>query len=239
MDNTHLLYLQKIPDTLWVAEMISEKFDDALNMMTKNSVIYGGAVRDCLAGKELIGDLDIVVFTREYHILVDRFVKNPKWVLTSINDESQKSTYDYKVCGPWDEVSPFKTSTLLRRSPKVPYLTVFKTLDNRMVQIISPPLFTDGNTSFQTLLHFTKQVDIVCCGVIFTNDNEVFEVVPNAYNDCKNHILHLNDSFDVVNLEHLKARIKKFVSRGWINDINMGQIIKKMRKKQKQMGNIK
>lgn len=210
MDNTYLLYLQKIPNTSWIIETISEKFDDAIDMLTTNSVIYGGAVRDCLAGKKLLGDLDILVPYEEYHSLTNRFMTNPKWVLTKRNKQS--STYKMAIVNN-------------KQLFGLPYFTSFKTLDNREVQIIPLPS-TNNNTIFQTITHFVKQVDIVCCGVILTNEGKAFEVVPNAYKDCKKNILRLNNLLNVTNLKHFQQRVKKLVLRGWINEMNFNQIIK-------------
>ncbi len=41
-------------------ELISEKFDNALELADKDALVYGGAVRDLVAGLPLKGDLDIV-----------------------------------------------------------------------------------------------------------------------------------------------------------------------------------
>lgn len=208
-----LLYLQEIPNASWIIEVISEKFDDAINMMTTNTVVYGGAVRDCLAGKELVGDLDILVAPGEYSILINRFVKNPKWILMTTKSQTQDSFY-----------TQFFTSNGL-----MPYLTSFKTLNNRTVQVITSPS-TKSSNFFQTVIQFAKQIDIVCCGVIFTNNGKAFEIIPNAYKDCKEHMLHINSTFNVVNLEKFQLRIKKLVSRGWYNDINMNQVIRNTKK---------
>ena len=249
MHNEHLLYLQEISDISWVIEVISEKFDNAINLMTANSMIYGGAIRDCLAGKDLDGDLDILVPVDEYSILVNRFINNSKWIPVK---ESQKDTFYNYVDLSFNTDSIVKSlhknipksksratkenkKTNIRNTDELtsintPYLTSFKTLGNRVVQIISP--CTMNGNYFQTLIHYAKQVDIVCCGMILTNEGRLFEVVPNAYKDCKNNILHINPSCIDGNVEKLKSRIKKFISRGWNNDINK-QTIRNMERKQK------
>lgn len=228
MKNEYLVYLQEILDSSWVVELISEQFDDAVNMMTTNSIIYGGAVRDCIAGKTLLGDLDIAVSSAEYHVLVSRFIKSPKWVLIN---RSQKNAIDnaknfprYKLPNPF---LPVNDSHLYENS-KISGTTSFRTLGNKIVQIMG--LSTSNNTPFQTVIHFAKQVDMVCCGIILTSNGKVFEVVPNAYSDCKKNILCLNKTSDINNLERFQSRIEKLVKRGWNNSINMNQIIKKKRK---------
>ena len=226
MDNDYLLYLQEIPNVSWIVEVISETFDDALDLMTSSSIVYGGAIRDCLAGKKLIGDLDIIVMpsVAEYSALVNRFTKSPKWI--SINNRQENLSY---------EQPKFLTSRrdANRSISKIPYLTAFKTLGNKTVQIITPS--TVKSSPFRTIVHFAKQVDIICCGLILTNESRVFEIVPDAYEDCKKGILRLNNlSNNIINFEHFQARIEKLTARGWINNINMAQAVRNIKRRQKQ-----
>ena len=226
MNSEYLLYLQEIKDTEWVIELISEQFDDAMNMMTPNSVIYGGAVRDCLAGKALLGDLDIAVSASECTTMINKFVKNPKWV----NVSNKLSGAHYKKFG---SVSPFFGEPKRTRSyTKTPQIMTFKTLGNKTVQIII--LEPTGDDPFQTVTTMVKQVDIVCCGVILTNDNKVFEVVPNAYKECKKHVLHLNNTCYVKDIENFKQRIEKLSERGWINEIDINKVIRTVNRRRKQ-----
>lgn len=218
MNSEYLLYLQEIKNTEWVIELISEQFDDAMNMMTPNSVIYGGAVRDCLAGKDLEGDLDIAVSASECTSMINKFVRNPKWINISNKDNELR----YKGFDPVDIL--FTETPRKRLGPKVPQIMTFETLGNKTVQIIILP--PTCNDPFQTVTNMVKQVDIVCCGVILTNDNKVFEVVPNAYKDCKEHILRLNNVCYTKDIENFKQRIEKLSERGWINKIDIKKVIR-------------
>lgn len=228
MGNEYLIYLQEIPDMSWIVELISEQFDDAINMMTANSIIYGGAVRDCLAGKTLLGDLDIVVPSAEHHVLVSRFIKSPKWVL--INRAQKRDIQRMAKYKPFNPFLPANNNHLYRNS-KISGITSFKTLGDKVVQIMELP--TTNNTPFQSAIHFVKQVDIICCGTILTSNGKVFEVVHNAYDDCKKGILRLNNLPNNDDLKKFQSRIKKLVARGWYNAINMNQVIKNIKKKQK------
>ena len=231
MGNEYLVYLQEISDMSWVVELISEQFDDAINMMTANSIIYGGAVRDCLAGKTLLGDLDIIVSSAEHHVLVNRFIKSPKWVL--INRTQKRDINSVQVTAKYKPFNPFlpANNNHLYKNSKISGITSFKTLGDKVVQIVELP--TTNNTPFQSAIHFVKQVDIICCGVILTSNGKVFEVVPSAYDDCKKGILRLNSLLNINDLEKFQSRIKKLVTRGWYNTINMNQAIKNIKKKQK------
>ena len=239
MRNEYLVYLQEILDTSWVVELISEQFDNALNMMTTNSIVYGGAVRDCLAGKTLFGDLDIIVPSAEHHLLVNRFIKSPKWVLINRtqkrnlnNTNTLQKLYSSKKTG-YKAFNPFLSANNNHqyKNFNISGITSFKTLGNKIVQIIELPI--TNNTPFQSAVDFVKQVDIVCCGVILTINGKVFEVVPNAYDDCKKGILCLNKSFNINNLEIFQSRIKKLVARGWYDAVDVDQITKSMKKKRK------
>lgn len=220
MGNEYLIYLQEILDTSWVVELISEQFDDAINMMTTDSIIYGGAVRDCLAGKTLLGDLDIIVPSAEHHILINKFIQNPKWLLINRTQKGRERE-------PFNPFLPVNNNHSYENS-KISGITSFKTLGDKIVQIVELP--TTDDTPFQSAIRFVKQVDIVCCGVILTNNGRVFEVVPNAYNDCKKNILCLNTTFNINNIEGFQSRIKKLVARGWNNTIDMNQVAKSIKK---------
>jgi hypothetical protein len=223
MGNEYLIYLQEILDTSWVVELISEQFDDAINMMTTDSIIYGGAVRDCLAGKTLLGDLDIIVPSAEHHILINKFIQNPKWLLINRTQKGRERE-------PFNPFLPVNNNHSYENS-KISGITSFKTLGDKIVQIVELP--TTDDTPFQSAVRFVKQVDIVCCGVILTNNGRVFEVVPNAYNDCKKNILCLNTTFNINNIEGFQSRIKKLVAREWHNAVDMNQVVKTVKKKQK------
>lgn len=66
-------------DAPWVLEVISEKFDSAIELMSDNCVIYGGAIRDALAGLPLLGDLDMAVDQKTDMIIRPRFSDSIKW----------------------------------------------------------------------------------------------------------------------------------------------------------------
>lgn len=228
MNNEYLLYLKEIKDTSWVIEVISERFDNAINMMTSNSIIYGGVIRDCLAGKELTNNLDIAVPGPESEMLISRFVRNPKWVQI----ESKKlSTF----CSKFNMSSLFSTDLgiqldqaqsyrlpKLRKFSREPRITTFKTLGNKTVQIIVLDSVTDD--LFQVVVTLSKHSSMVCNGVILTSDNKVFEVTPNAYADCKNHVLNFNTAGYAANVGALKLHIKDLCDCGWIDKINMNTV---------------
>ena len=64
----------------WVLEIIAEKFDNALDLMPQDSIVFGGAVRDAIAGVKLEGDLDIVAAKPMYNVLYRAFKLSNKWL---------------------------------------------------------------------------------------------------------------------------------------------------------------
>ena len=215
MSNEHLLYLQEIGEFPWVIELISEQFGDAPNMMSINSIIYGGAIRDCLAGKKLLGDLDIAIPSIEYKSVIEKFVKSPKWGF--IKRSSNYAPLNFSINNKFQEDTP---------------IVSFRTLRDKVVQLTKTVVTI--NTPLQTVLSFAKEVDIVCCGVLLTNEGRVFETVPGAYEDCKKGLLHLNNLIYVTDLELFQLRIEKLVARGWRNEIDMDKVIKGINKRNRQ-----
>lgn len=73
--------MEKI-DAPWIMEIVTERFDQsAINAMTESSLVYGGAVRDALAGLPLVGDLDIVVSSEQSRNIVLVLNDSPKWTI--------------------------------------------------------------------------------------------------------------------------------------------------------------
>lgn len=72
--------MKEIEGLSWIQEVITERFDQSIiNAMTENSLIFGGALRDIVAGVPLCGDLDIVVPQDESIALLTALHSSPKW----------------------------------------------------------------------------------------------------------------------------------------------------------------
>ena len=78
MSNEKFIRIIDIPHAM---EIISERFDDALELMGNDDLVYGGAVRDIIAGLPIEGDLDIAVNIHTYHKIVAAFGSSPKWTM--------------------------------------------------------------------------------------------------------------------------------------------------------------
>lgn len=214
-------YLREIENTSWIQEVIMERFDNALEFMTPDSIIYGGAIRDCIANKELLGDLDLSVSKEDFGTISDAFSTNPKWIpFNQISNDGIKNSGDIaKKLAPMSSVYSFKT------------------LGNKVIQLVTSK-YQDKDT-LQSSIYVARMVDIVCCGVIMLYDGRVFEAVPGAYQDCIEGILRINQNSDSIYTEALKARVDKLVSRGWKSFINVDKVIKNIEdKKEKERKKI-
>jgi hypothetical protein len=205
-------YLKEIEDVGWVQETIMERFDNALELMSPNSIVYGGAVRDCLANKELLGDLDVAVSVEDVKKISESFQTNPKWVPMSkiretIGEEGSSA-------GLANAFAPMSS------------MVVFNTLGNKQVQLITSKY--RSKDSLQNSIYIARMVDIVCCGVIMLSDGRVFEAIPGAYQDCIDGVLRVNNGADTIFLDALEQRVDKLVKRGWKNLIDVPKTIKEI-----------
>lgn len=196
-----LAYFKEVEGAEWVHEVIAESFDNALELISDDSIVYGGAVRDCLAGKDLLGDLDIIVPYKDMAIVSKTFLSNPKWICDKPLTRSSSTSYGKNV--PIDSIM------------------VFRNIDNRTVQLIRAEYSIDANTG---IVNVARNVDITCCGVVMTKNGTVYEVVPNAYNDCVEGVLTLNNHSKTFDKSCIVGRIEKLKDRGWKNNININKI---------------
>lgn len=202
-------FKKEIANSNWVNERISEVFDDATEMMSENSIIYGGAIRDALAEKELSGDIDIATSVKEYDSVIAKFRHSVKWV--SKNGPLGTKNQDYRI---W--------------LSKLFNIASFIHMNGSVAQVIA--------VNTKDVCSIVRDVDIVCCAVIMTSDGHVFEVVDGAYDDCVAKVLRLNKTKNIVNINDTPERIKKLVGRGWKSLITDKQIERAISKYKKSAG---
>ena len=205
-------YLREIEDADWIQEAIMERFDNAIELMSPNTVVYGGAVRDGLSGKDLLGDLDLSVPSCELDRVHGSFEKNPKWIRLS-GDETSNGYQDTLI-------SRIKISTSS--------VITFKTFGDKLVQLVISKY--GDRDPLQNAIYRARTVDIVCCGVVMLSDGRVFEAVPGAYQDCIDGVLRINPGITAIFVDALKQRIDKLTQRGWKSLIDIPRVIKDMEK---------
>lgn len=201
-------YLNEIYGIDWITEMIDERFDNALSFMTGNSIIYGGAIRDIVAGLPMEGDLDMSVSRFESESVLDKVIRNPRWVMKTDKAETGGKDLTYEQLKDKNIVSDVMS---------------FENGRGRVLQVISSA--SNSKDSFEAALYTARKVDIVCCGLVLTHDGRLFEVVPNAFKDCKNRVLTLNEpALSELDRNTVLSRVNKLVARGWKNEIDVDRI---------------
>lgn len=208
-------YTAKIYDTYpWIIEHLDAYFDDVLcNLDSKNSFIYGGALRDTLAGLQLIGDLDLIIECDIFKKTVDIFRSSSKWMLHSITDGSKYER-------------PFNPAEKKTSVGSITKIATFYDKANVKIQMISPTGnesdITDTIPCTRSAWDIVRLVDIRCSGVMLTLDGDIYEAVPGAIDDCRNRVLTINQLVkDNVGNKRLHKRVEKLVGRGWRNTINL------------------
>ena len=216
-------YLKEIEDVSWIQEIIMERFDNALELMIPSSIVYGGAIRDCIAGKELMGDLDLAVTSEDFDSVSGMFHTNPKWIPTIFQD-SEESTEQ-----PMLKIK--NSGDLAKTLAPVSGVFSFVTTGGKVVQLITSKY--QDRDPLQSVIYVARMVDIVCCGMIMLCDGRVFEAVPGAYQDCLDGVLRINKSSDNIYLDAIELRIEKLVNRGWKNTIDIAKVIKEIEDERK------
>lgn len=210
-ENIYFKHMKEIEDTEWLTEILSERFDNAIDMLTSKSVIYGGAVRDVLAGKEPQGDLDVAVLPEDHSEIVSTFLGHPRWKAQKPSSSNHKDYFGKLSAEP---LTLSKISSFVNTNGVVVQLIVTADTEKDRMQAALWP---------------ARRVDIICCGVVMLTDGRVFEVVPGALEDCKNSVLNINKNIPIC-IETLSRRINKLVSRGWTNSIDLDKLNKELKK---------
>jgi len=184
----------------WVYEKITEYAN--IEMIEENSIIYGGILRDVIAKKELIGDIDMVVLNSNLHKQLYKLNHDFEWTKLYRNQYSLKNiTSKYK---PLID----NNNLYIKNKPTIDYIHEFKNYNNRLLQIIVT----------ENITKLIQDVDFTCCGLGLDNYGNITEYLDNAYNDCITNKLRLNihHSNPKLLLSRYKHRLLKLEKRGWI-----------------------
>ena len=96
----------KLIDGVNIIEHICEVFDSAVELLPETAILYGGAVRDSLAGVPIAGDLDVLLAPEDLHYAVNSFVRSPRWIL--INGKTSYKDYE-GISFDYTAIHSFKT----------------------------------------------------------------------------------------------------------------------------------
>jgi hypothetical protein len=204
-------YLKVRREYDWLMEVVGAEFDGLLNLLNENVIVYGGVVRDCIAGKPLLGDIDLAVTPAAFQSVVQSFRIDPKWV------ELRKKTKSAAEYATFSSVGDIKE---------------FKNIDGKVAQVMK----SNVRGSREDKLYFlARNVDIKCCGLALNHKGEVLELVKGAVKDCINNVLVINPAFknmsDSSLASRMESRIEKLIGRGWKSEIDLKKL-KLMKKKE-------
>ena len=233
-------YLREIGEVPGMLEELGEIFDNAIDLLTPNAIVYGGALRDIIAGMEIKGDLDIAVSPHESGTLINTFSRDAKW----IEPQTCLRPSDIIRQGHMPDAAPRRTSPSAKWStPRTlssnydglaPIESVkdFRTIGGVKAQII----VSDRHDldPMESVLEVVRNVDIICCGLFMMFDGRLFEAVKDAEKDCQKRVLRINyDSCNLTNVDRTKARLEHLKVRGWKVSVNMKELNRKTTKNRK------
>jgi hypothetical protein len=193
-----------------VVELISETFDGVLNHMFPGMLVFGGALRDIVAGFGLHHDLDIAASNSEGKKFIQYLEMSSKWVEECVVDQYKKQAriMEDKLS---DIVSPHSMANgALDLDRGLPYITRSKpsNYDNmqgvrtfvnpfgRKLQIVTAK-YDPFTLEEQSSISVVKAVDFICCGIMMDTNGNVYEIIEGAKDDCIKKILRINkNAFD-------------------------------------------
>jgi len=196
----------------WLLESLDEKFDDAISLLPETCVIYGGAVRDLLAGLPIAGDLDIAVPHKQYAGLRKVFSDSVRWLIKPGNIPVPR---DYRR--PSARIISGVTSYTNITGDEIQLIQACAT--NKLTVMGNQLKYNSG------VLDIITSVDLKCSAVMMDVFGNAFEVLPGALEDCENKVLNFNEELNLkeVYKKTIARRIQKLESRGWANNIDISR----------------
>lgn len=206
-------YLEEI-NHVSVLESIDEVFDSATSLMTQNAVMYGSTVTALITGLPICADLDIAVSNQEYMKLCKNFASSVKWLQVDGKrvSEHKPSESMHKFNLPTSSYSgknPYQEAKHLPISKMV----AFEAVNRSRVQIVESKTMTGDR--LEDALEVVRSVDFTFCGMAIDRYGRMLEVIPYAYDDCKQRIIRIQNYQPDMNPDRMKARLHKYIKRGW------------------------
>lgn len=194
----------------WVYEKITEYAN--IEIIDKNSIIYGGIIRDIIAKKELYGDIDMVILNKNLNNQLDRLNNDLEWrhiFKTPQALKIEKIKYNLLKYLINDKKPKINKNNLMNTKINNNNFSIyeFKNYNDRVLQIIT----TNDITAL------IQNVDFICCGLGMNCNGDIIEYLDGAYDDCINNILRINtkNSNPQTLINKHKQRLSKLTQRGW------------------------
>jgi len=226
-------YLKEI-DHVSILESIDEVFDSATSLLTLNALMYGSTVTALIVGLPICGDLDIAVSNQEYMKLCQNFASSVKWVQIKGKRIAERSTSGHGS----DSVRAFNLTSHNSGNEKSPYAkakhlpvsktATFQSLNNNRVQIIESKSMTGDR--LEDALEIVRKVDFTFCGMAVDRYGRMLETIAHAYDDCNQKVIRIQDYQPLMDPEHLKQRLRKYIARGWSLTMSIDQAMANLNK---------
>lgn len=157
--------------------------------------IFGGAIRDIIAGQE-INDVDILCGSKAIKYIEMILEKNGYQYMEMLNGKDLQEMYsDIHVIN--------EPHTWIK--------------GKKIVQLIRPSLGFQGKDESvyrQGFKDLISNVDLSCCGVSYDGDN-LYEDYPNAIVHCQSKVFSSNSRAKMYSNKRIHHRKAKLESRGW------------------------
>jgi len=225
-------YLKEI-DHPSIIEFIDERFNGITALITEGALIYGGAINSILAGLSIEGDLDIAISETEFMALAQNITSSTMWVQTDGDHVPERDFNPHKRWHPGPMLKSKKYRSY-KEETALPLnrIAQFETVNGATVQVVQAKARTGD--LLEDALSIVRSVDLKCCGVAVDKFGRMFEAVEGGYDDCLNRILRINKYDPLRNAENTKARIHKYLNRGWQLGTSIDAIMENFRKAQQE-----
>lgn len=210
-----------------VLESVDEVFDNATSLMTQNAVMYGSTVTALITGLPICADLDIAVSNQEYMKLCKNFASSVKWVQVDgkrvAEHKPESSSHSFNLpslsAGHSSDKNPYKDVKYLPISKMVS----FEAVNRSRVQIVESKTMTGDR--LEDALEVVRRVDFTFCGMAIDRYGRMLEVIPHAYDDCRQRVIRIQNYRPAMDLVRMKGRLLKYIKRGWGLTISIDQAI--------------
>jgi len=211
-------------DHVSILEPIDEKFDSATSLLTPNAVMYGSTVTALISGLKICGDLDIAVSNQEFMKLCQNFSSSVKWLQVDGKRIPERKPADHSrafqltgLAGDPSKQNPYAKAKHL----PIDKMVAFQTVNDNRVQIVQSKAMTGDR--LEDALEVVRKVDFTFCGMAVDMYGRMLEAIPHAYSDCKQRVIRIQDYQPRIVHAQLKARLLKYVKRGWSLTMSMDQ----------------
>lgn len=170
---------------------LNKYLDDYSNLcdfiLSKDAIIFGGAVRDSIADLE-IHDIDILVLPKSCKIIADML---------------KASGFKY--------IDKFNMDIATLYSGSIINLPLTFYRKDSFIQLIRP----SKPNNKESLIDIAKNVDLSCCGVYIDSDS-LHETCTKAIEHCQKKVFKVLDENKLYNRLRCYNRMDKLAERGWM-----------------------